>query len=123
MSTVNDRAPISAAEAAVSKWLHNAGYAGIGEDEHACLLAPERACEALVMLDHWEARCDVARALTQPLRDTASRAMRATVDAARQDRTRLLAIQRDWIGHDEAEETDTAETVHALLCEYINELA
>lgn len=56
-----------AAIAAASEWLYDRGYEGISDDECACLADPARAAEALDMIDHWQARCDLPDHYAAPL--------------------------------------------------------
>jgi hypothetical protein len=63
---------ISAAEAAASNWLYDAGYDGATDEQCACICDPTRADEARAMIDHWQARCGLpehlANAITEKLR-------------------------------------------------------
>jgi hypothetical protein len=67
--TEQERGAISAAEAAASNWLIDAGYEGATDDQCACLLDKSRADEARGMVDHWQARCDLPEALANAILD------------------------------------------------------
>lgn len=67
--TEQELGALSAAEAAASQWLVDAGYTGATDDECACITDKARADEARGMVMHWVSRCDLPEHLAKAITD------------------------------------------------------
>lgn len=117
----NKPAPVSitAALGQLNGWFVDHGFTGMCDDERACALDVHRCDEAIGMIDDWRARVGAPLALCLD----ASRAVRLrAIAAAETDRAALLALCREWIGHDEHNDMPTAEALAGFLREYVQEV-